>query len=57
MEAYPIQIGLTERRDIILAQGDGEHEQVITLSPDQVEQVVAALRVAVETLGKSKRTS
>ena len=55
MEAYPIQLGVTERGDIILVQIDDEHgqEQMITISPDQVEQLVAALRVAAETLRKS----
>ena len=37
MEAYPIHLGVTKRGDII------------TISPDQVEELVAAFRVAVET--------
>jgi hypothetical protein len=53
-EAYPLQLGVTERGDIILAQVEGENEQVITISPDQVEQLVSALRVAVETLREAK---
>ena len=54
MGTFPIRMGITERGDIILAQGDAEQEQVITISPSQVEQLVSALRVAVETLQKSE---
>ena len=59
MKEYPIQMGISESGDIMLAQTDNEsgQEQVITISPDQVEQVVSALRIAVETLQKSKTTS
>ena len=44
-------MGVTPRGDIILAQTiDDEQEQVITLSPDQVEMLVSSLRMAVEVL-------
>ena len=51
MKEYPIQLGVTAKGDIILAQTDEEgQERVITISPDQVEQLVSALRIAVEQL-------
>jgi hypothetical protein len=44
-------MGITPRGEITLAQTiDGEQEQVITLSPDQVEMLVSSLRIAVEVL-------
>jgi hypothetical protein len=56
MKVYPIQMGVTPKGDIILAQTDDENgqEQVITISPDQVEQLTSALRAAVEALRKLK---
>jgi hypothetical protein len=56
MKEYPIQMGVLNG-DILLAQTDDESgkEQVITISPDQVEQVISGLRVAVEELRKSKK--
>jgi len=50
MQAYPIQLGVTEKGDILLAQTDGDQEHVITISSDQVEQLISALRTAVEVL-------
>jgi hypothetical protein len=54
MKSYPIQMGVTPEGDIILAQTSDENgqEQVITISPDQVEQLTSALRVAAEALRK-----
>ena len=56
MKEYPLQIGVTPQSDIILEQTDEHYmqEHVITISPDQVEQVVSALRVAVEVLREPK---
>jgi hypothetical protein len=53
MKAYPIQMGVS-KGDIMIAQIDNEsgQEKVITISPDQVEQVVSALRIAVEEIRK-----
>jgi hypothetical protein len=58
MKAYPIQMGVSQG-DIMLSQINDEsgQEQVITISPDQVEQVVSALRIAVEELRKTKKIS
>jgi hypothetical protein len=55
MKAYPIQMGI-KQGDIMIAQIDDEsgQEHVITISPDQVEQVVSALRTAVEVLRKQQ---
>jgi hypothetical protein len=51
MKEYPIEMGVTEKGDIILAQTDEDgQERVITICPDQVEQLVSALRIAVEQL-------
>jgi len=52
MKAYPIQMGVSPKGDIILTQTNDENgqEQVITISPEQVEQLTSALRVAVEVL-------
>ena len=54
MNAFPIQLGVTAQGDIMLAQTAGGQEQVITISPDQVEQLISALRVAVEVLQKPR---
>ena len=45
-------MGITERGDIILEQADEDH--VITISPDQVEELIASLRIAVQTLQDAK---
>jgi hypothetical protein len=54
MNAFPIQLGVTAQGDIMLAQTAGGQEQVITISPDQVEQLISALRAAVEELQKPR---
>ena len=58
MKTHPIQMGVL-KGDILIAQVDDEsgEEKVITISPDQVEQVISALRIAVESLQKGKTTS
>jgi hypothetical protein len=42
--------------NIILGQIDDEsgQEQIITISPDQVEPIISALRIAAEELRKSQ---
>jgi hypothetical protein len=54
MKAYPIKMGVTPEGDIILSQTNDENgrEQVLAISPDQVEQLTSALRAAVEVLRK-----
>jgi hypothetical protein len=56
MKEYPIQMGVL-KGDILLAQNDDVtgQEKVITISPDQVEQVISGLRIAVEELRKAKK--
>ena len=56
MKSYPVQMGLKENGDIMLVQVDVEtgQKRVITISPEQVEQVVSALRIAVETFRKTR---
>lgn len=56
MKPYPIKMGVLQG-NIVLGQTDDEsgQEQTITISPDQVEQVISALRIAVETLRKAEK--
>jgi len=54
MKEYPIQMGVNEQGEIMLAQTVDGQEQVIIISPDQVEQLVSALRTALEVLRKPK---
>jgi hypothetical protein len=51
MKTYPVQMGLKQGA-IMIAQIDDEtgQEHIITISPDQVEQIITGLRVAVDVL-------
>lgn len=49
MTVYAIELDITEGGDIVLSQVNHEHghENIITISPDQVEQLIAGLNKAV----------
>jgi hypothetical protein len=55
LKEYPVKMGVL-KGNIILGQIDDEsgQEQVITISPDQVEPIISALRIAAEELRKSQ---
>jgi len=56
VKEYPIKMGVL-KGNILLGQVDNEsgQEQVITISPDQVEQIISALRIAAEELRKNRK--